>query len=90
MNEIKGVTEQELEFLKGIIKHIKGEIKKQNLVVDKALQDYHDFGIFEDCGDSYKETAMYEQGVQKGMVRCKIMLEKYYKKCGHELIFTEE
>lgn len=80
MNEIKGVTEQELEFLKGIIKHIKGEIKKQNLVVDKALQDYHDLGMFEDCGDSYKETAMYEQGVQKGMVRCKIMLEKYHKK----------
>lgn len=74
------VSEKELAFLKDIIKHIKKRCKLQSTEVDKAKQNYHDFGMYDDCGESYKESKIFEEGVLEGMVRCKIMLEKYHKK----------
>jgi mevalonate kinase len=48
--------------------------------VDVALRDYHNFGMYEDCGDFYKEEYERAKENARTFLSMKVSAEKHYKK----------
>lgn len=70
--------------LKDMVVWMEDQLKAQKREVLSARQDVSSFGVFSDCGDSYRERLQYEEGKLAGMVRFKQATEKYIKKLQHE------
>lgn len=75
--------EQKREFLKEQIKWIKGEIKAAKVGVESAKELYHNFGMYEDCGESYSISYAESKVKLTTLIDIKIKLEKYRKKLSY-------
>ncbi len=72
------------EGVKDIVKWLEGQIKEQKAVVERAERDNRSLGMYEDCGDYYRENLAVARAKMDTLVSVKISTEKYMKKLRHE------
>ena len=72
------------EGVKDVVNWLKKEIKEAKKAYDRAIENRRNFGMYEDCGEYYRENESVAKAVLDELVRVKISTEKYYKKLKHE------
>ena len=82
MNEV----EIKREILNEIIKKTIKRIKSLQVQLEEEKVDRKNFGVFEDCGDFYREQVIQTKAVISELVSQKISLEKWRKKLTYEKI----
>jgi hypothetical protein len=68
------------ECVKWIEKKLKKE--KEQLKTDEDLESA--YGMYENCGSSYRDAVVKREGRMESLVEVKVELEKYMKKLRHE------
>lgn len=79
------LSEDKIEGIKDCIKFIEKRCKEQKKEIEIATKNRQDFGMFDDCGESYTIAEYEEKAKLQAMVSIKISLEKYAKKLKYEL-----
>ena len=86
MDEENLTSEQYLLKAKGVhdcVKWMGKKIKEEQSNLEGAKQSYKDFGMFDDCGESYSNDYTEAKAIVKCLIGVKISLEKYEKKLKH-------
>jgi len=72
------------EGVKDVAKWLKKEIRKAKKALESAKKDRADFGMYEDCGDSYEGNVIEAQSALDTLIHIKIKTERYAKKLRHQ------
>jgi hypothetical protein len=72
------------EGVKDCVKWIEDKLKseKQSLIKDKELESI--YGMYEDCGESYRNEVIKGKARMEALIEAKVSLEKYKKKLKYE------
>jgi hypothetical protein len=73
------------EGVRDCVKWLEQELKKQEKNVEGAEKNELDFGMYDDCGESYRHELIRQKQQMETMVNIKVSLEKYMKKLKHEV-----
>ena len=72
------------EGVKDIVKWLEGQINEQKAEIERAERENRSYGMYEDCGDFYREKLVEARTKLNTLVSVKISTEKYMKKLRHE------
>lgn len=68
------------------VKHLKKKIKREKKHLLFEQDDNRQMGLFEDCGDFYREKVLQREARIEALIEQKISMEKYAKKLKHMAI----
>jgi len=72
------------EGVKDVVKWLRKEIRKAKKELESAKKDRAEFGMYEDCGDSYEGNVIEAQSALDTLIRIKIKTERYAKKLKYQ------
>jgi hypothetical protein len=76
----------EIIIIKKVVKRLIKEGKFLNSQLEIAEKEYHEFGGYEDCGESYRESVIELKAKIEVVTELKISYEKYLKKLKYQQI----
>ncbi len=72
------------EGVKDVVKWLEEQCKAAKARVELAKRENFSMGMYEDCGDYYREKLVEAEAKLATLVQVKISTEKYMKKLRHE------
>jgi hypothetical protein len=83
----ESLTKEQLLFksqgVKDCVKWIEEQLKEEKKQLLKDEDYERGYGIYEDCGQFYRDQVIERKGKIEGMVVTKVSLEKYMRKLKH-------
>lgn len=86
MEEVKLTKEQLLmksEGVKDCVKWLEKKLKEEKEYLKDDEKNYANFGMFDDCGPSYRQNLIEREARIESLVEVKVSLEKYMRKLRH-------